>query len=155
METICINCGKKIKRFPCRLRKYNYCGTHCRLVYGYANGLIDKKEITKKANAHVRKYGQPKLKGLMVGEKNPAWKGGRIPHSSGYMRVRHNNTYVLEHRLVWEQNNGEIPKGCQIHHMNHNKQDNRIENLMMMTNSKHQKLDPQPRDKENNRFIRR
>ena len=44
------------------------------------------------------------------------------------------------HRYVWEKEVGTIPKGCQIHHINGNKADNRIDNLSIMTASGHQRL---------------
>lgn len=44
---------------------------------------------------------------------------------------------VLEHRRVWAEANGPIPPGMWIHHLNHDKQDNRIENLEMMTPGAH------------------
>ena len=40
-----------------------------------------------------------------------------------------------EHRVVWTQHHGAIPKGMQIHHRNSNKLDNRIENLELVTRS--------------------
>lgn len=44
------------------------------------------------------------------------------------------------HRYVWEKEVGAIPKGCQIHHVNGIKADNRIENLAIMTASGHQRM---------------
>jgi hypothetical protein len=44
------------------------------------------------------------------------------------------------HRYVWEKEVGKIPYGCQIHHINGNKADNRIDNLAIMTASGHQRL---------------
>lgn len=37
------------------------------------------------------------------------------------------------HRLVWETFVGEIPKGLEIHHKNHDKSDNRLKNLALVT----------------------
>ena len=47
------------------------------------------------------------------------------------------------HRYVWEKEVGSIPRGCQIHHVNGDKSDNRIENLAIMTASGHQLLHSQ------------
>jgi hypothetical protein len=41
------------------------------------------------------------------------------------------------HRYIWEFHHGEIPKGKQIHHINHDKSDNKIENLMIMSHGEH------------------
>lgn len=46
--------------------------------------------------------------------------------------------YVMEHILIFEKESGiEIPNGCCIHHLNGIKDDNRIENLCLMTHSAH------------------
>lgn len=39
---------------------------------------------------------------------------------------------MLEHRWVWEQAHGPIPRGAMIHHINGIKTDNRIENLQLV-----------------------
>lgn len=41
------------------------------------------------------------------------------------------------HRWLYEQTHGPIPDGYLVHHINHNKKDNRIENLTLMTSQEH------------------
>lgn len=44
------------------------------------------------------------------------------------------------HRYVWVKYKGEIPKGFHVHHIDHNKNNNNIENLCIMSMSEHEKL---------------
>lgn len=75
---------------------------------------------------------------------HPNWKGGRRISSAGYVELKisthpraRRNGYVFEHLVVYEQHFGSVPKGSHIHHKNGNKQDNRIENLQLMTPKEH------------------
>ncbi|MBT3582788.1 HNH endonuclease [Candidatus Woesearchaeota archaeon] len=107
----------------------------------YKDGTRNGADATKKAHETLRTKGHYKRdNSYLYGEKNVNWKGGRNITNSGYVRIRKFGGYILEHRFIWEQSNGEIPKGFQIHHINENKQDNRIENLQLLSNSEHQKL---------------
>ena len=45
--------------------------------------------------------------------------------------------YVAEHRYVVYEAGVEIPVGHHVHHLNHNKLDNRLENLEVLSNSEH------------------
>lgn len=62
------------------------------------------------------------------------------------------------HRLVYEAFVGNIPSGYHIHHINHNKQDNNIENLKLVTTKEHYLEDLESRTTEGmnyyNKFIK-
>lgn len=60
-------------------------------------------------------------------------------HKNGYYAVGlfKNNTHKTYkvHRLVWETFKGKIPIGYEINHIDENKENNRLENLNLMTHS--------------------
>ena len=82
------------------------------------------------------------------GERNHNWNGGIKMSKKGYrfiLKPEHeradSNGYVLEHIVVWEQHhNTKIPDGYIIHHINKNKCDNNIDNLMLMSAGEHIRL---------------
>lgn len=45
----------------------------------------------------------------------------------------------LMHRVVWEFYKGKIPEGWDIHHIDHDKTNNKIENLELYTKQEHAK----------------
>lgn len=83
-------------------------------------------------------------------EKNPNWRGGRSVASNGYIIVRvgidHHLSdvrgYAYEHRLVAEKilerrlRKGEIP-----HHINGDKTDNSLDNIKVLKNIAHHRLE--------------
>ena len=52
---------------------------------------------------------------------------------NGYLRLVINGKNILQHRLIWEIFNGEIPVGFNIDHKNQIKNDNRLVNLRLAT----------------------
>lgn len=75
-------------------------------------------------------------------------KARQIPgydNSNNYVLVRRpawynaNTEYVREHQVVWclYNNVSRVPDGYNIHHKDHNKRNNAIENLELMTASEH------------------
>ena len=77
------------------------------------------------------------------GEAHPNWKSGRTVDVHGYTLIlvppeqRQGRRYRHEHILVWEAANGPLPKGYIVHHLNHVKVDNRLENLEAMPRGQH------------------
>jgi hypothetical protein len=82
------------------------------------------------------------------GPEAKAWKGGRYLHKSGYYYVyapEHPNAnsdgHILEHRLVVSNILGRpLEPGEVVHHINHDKGDNRPENLALMKWGDHSTL---------------
>ena len=60
----------------------------------------------------------------------------KTPH--GYYRsALTGNVY---HRKIWEDVYGAVPTGCHVHHKDENKENNSIDNLVMVTKSYHAKI---------------
>ncbi|MBO7732924.1 MAG: HNH endonuclease [Methanobrevibacter sp.] len=60
---------------------------------------------------------------------------------NGYSYVAVNSKQILKHRLIWEAFMGKIPEGEEIDHINTIRDDNRLENLRLVT-SKQNKHNP-------------
>lgn len=80
-------------------------------------------------------------------EKHPKWKGGQIVDRDGYIQTwapDHpwpRRGYLREHIRVMELHMGRriLPTET-VHHKNHNRKDNRIENLEVLSRKEHSKL---------------
>lgn len=96
---------------------------------------------TKKRIPWNKEKKAPQISRAKMGNKNPMWNGGKTI-SYGYILVKNTNHpfannrgYVREHRLVMEKYLGRfLLKEEHIHHINGNKKDNRLENLMLFSN---------------------
>lgn len=85
-----------------------------------------------------------KIGDALRGERSPMWRGGRTRDKRGYitvLRPGHPNAggrgHVYEHRLVMSEHLGRPLESWEaVHHKNGIKDDNRIENLRLVTHHK-------------------
>jgi len=78
-------------------------------------------------------------------KENPGRAISRDGYIFLYWYVRGEDGYTakrsqMEHRRIWEQAHGAIRAGEIIHHVNGDKQDNRLANLEIMTRGEHSRL---------------
>jgi len=56
-------------------------------------------------------------------------------HGTGYLKVVVNYKSYLVHRIIWEMHHGPIAKGLEVDHINHIRDDNRIDNLRLVSSA--------------------
>lgn len=120
IEIKCDNCNKFFKTYQCymkRKRKHRFCSKKCEAEFKRINNTLE------------------------------SWSGGCISKSTGYRYIEYNGKQIEEHRLVMMKHLGrKLNTNEHVHHINGNKLDNRIENLMLLTSSEHGKLHAKKRE---------
>lgn len=82
------------------------------------------------------------------GSSHYKWSSGLGRHAQGYTKVRVGkahpcadcNGWAYLHHVVWHASGGVIASGFILHHINGNKSDNRIENLITITRAEHNRI---------------
>lgn len=123
---VCLNCGKKFVADVCKgAHRGKFCSLKC-----YQEWRIGKP------------HGKTNERLNYLIEKGYRWI--RVPkdYHGGFTKGLKGGKYIQEHRFVAEKMLNRPLTGKEIvHHINFNKLDNRPENLIVLTNNEHKKLE--------------
>jgi len=143
----CSYCKKQIGRRKIKENNIYFCNPSCQVSYEYKNNLRDLKGIHT-THENLRIKAREKLK------KGVKYFNRRIS-SDGYWQV-----YVplsgwkKEHIYLWELKNGGVKKGYELHHIDGDKLNNNLNNLVTLTKQEHLKLHNQSKKRDyKGRFI--
>ena len=142
-ELPCQLCGKIVYIPKYRIKSFKFCSRKC------SSKLSNINRKYKPLSETIKNKISKTLMGKIIGNKHYNWKGGRYYHADGYVYIytpnhkyKNKDGYVFEHRLVMEKKLGRyLLPSEQIHHINGIKDDNRLNNLMIIGNSAHLKLE--------------
>jgi hypothetical protein len=153
----CENCGKEVTKYRSNFIKsiHHYCGQKCATEYQVKSRKdkkekcnLDLKKFSKTCNFCREEFYSRNLKKKFCTDlcKDKSREGIARLSKFGYIQLSgyhthpmsNNNGVILEHRLVLSEYLGRmLNKNEIVHHINGNRQDNRIDNLELTTRSEH------------------
>lgn len=98
---------------------------------------------------YMKRFNIPRNKRQKKIKQPDTYHRGYITTWNGYKKVKapldhpgqDKKGYVMEHRLIVEEHLGRyLTDEEEVHHINHNKQDNRISNLQVLTKKEHRRI---------------
>lgn len=118
-----------------------HCACGCGTLIAPINKTLKPARFAHGHNdVHAFKQAQFR-KGQTIGPLNVNWRGGRKSHGSGYVQLlvgrehpmANRVGYVFAHRLVMSEAIGRpLRTDEQVHHINGDRSDNRLENLQLL-----------------------
>lgn len=89
------------------------------------------KPVVECCNYEVSLLGQ--IRNIKTGKVLKPFKRSKYKHESVSLYYENKQHYRLVHIIVWEAFNGPVPKGYEINHIDENPENNRLDNLNLMT----------------------
>lgn len=131
------NSRKKVTRIcdDCKLKEI----VSMAIVWGGRKRRNSETDFCKKCSYKYRILDHPKM------ELSSSWNGGRYLNDNGYYRIYDGKNYIYEHKRIMEIFlKRRLTPQEQVHHIDMNKVNNRIENLFYCKNKKeHAKIHTQ------------
>ena len=86
------------------------------------------KSLFSYSNGQLYYNHKPNFTSIQTGDAVGGYDKG-----SGYMKVRVDGVQTYHHRVIWIMNEGGIPKGLVVDHINRDKSDNSLDNLRLVS----------------------
>lgn len=129
----------------------------CRHLHRRGTPIKEKPDVKRIVTPETRKRIGEKHRGKVLSEETRRKiSAARTLHGIGHLKTRSDgyiyvyypdhpcasaDGYIMQHRFIMEQHIGRyLEKNEVVHHINHKRDDNRIENLQLMTFEEHASL---------------